>query len=102
MRWRRWCSDQIEESAKENQNLQQRQQRADSAPTGVTSGRTGIRAKAVVPLRARGRVHGPFPTFLSVFKGSGSCRPRQEERRLSGEDPFAGRPLTASAERRRF
>jgi hypothetical protein len=39
---------------------------ADSAPTGVASGRTGVRAKAAVPLRARNGLHrGSGPSVLA-------------------------------------
>ena len=32
---------------------------ADSSPSGTASGRTGVHAKAVIPLRARNRLHRP-------------------------------------------
>jgi hypothetical protein len=35
----------------------ERMLRADSAPTGIASGRTGVLAKAVIPLRARNSLH---------------------------------------------
>jgi hypothetical protein len=37
-----------------------RRLRAESAPIGVASGRTGVRALAVVPMRARNRLHRPI------------------------------------------
>ena len=36
---------------------------AESAPTGVASGRTGVRAIAAIPYRARNRLHRPLRTF---------------------------------------
>jgi hypothetical protein len=39
---------------------------ADSAPTGVALRRTGVRAKAVVPLRARNRLHRPEPVLIEL------------------------------------
>jgi hypothetical protein len=42
---------------------------ADSGPTRVASGRAGVRAKAVVPLRARNGLYGPEPKFRRA------CRP---------------------------
>ena len=35
---------------------------AESAPSRVASGRTGVWAKAVIPLRARNSLHRPFAT----------------------------------------
>jgi len=37
---------------------------ADSAPTGVASGRTGVRAKVVIAWRARNRPHRPERDFV--------------------------------------
>ena len=39
---------------------------ADSAPTGVTSGRTGVRAKAAIPLRPRNKHHRPKHAFIGA------------------------------------
>ena len=42
---------------------------ADSAPTRVGSGRTGVRAKAAIPYRVRNRLYGPEQKFRCA------CRP---------------------------
>ena len=47
---------------------------AESAPTGVASARTGVRAKAVIPLRARNRLHCPFWKSIACDGPSGSAR----------------------------
>jgi hypothetical protein len=46
------------------------QQRAESAPTKVASGRTGVRAKAAIPLRARNGLHRPKRTLISLVARS--------------------------------
>ena len=38
---------------------------AESAPTGVALGRTGVRAIAVIPLRARSGHYRPKPTYAN-------------------------------------
>ena len=43
--------------------------RAVSAPPGVASGRTGVRAKAGIPLRARTRLHRPKRSYASCDDG---------------------------------
>jgi hypothetical protein len=37
---------------------------AESTPTGVASGRTGVHGRAAIPLRSRNRLHRPYETFL--------------------------------------
>jgi hypothetical protein len=44
---------------------------ADSAPTGVASERTGVRAKAAIPLRARNLLHPPKNAFIRGQKRLG-------------------------------
>src|SRR5208283_6065059 len=43
--------------------------RADSAPPGVASGRTGVHAIAVIRFRARNRLYRPFRTLTSPRSG---------------------------------
>ena len=42
--------------------------RADCGPTGVASGRPGIRAIAAIPLRARTSLHRPIRTFVASIE----------------------------------
>jgi hypothetical protein len=43
------------------------QQRADSAPTAVATGKTGMRAEAAIPLRARNGLHRPKHAYAKRF-----------------------------------
>jgi hypothetical protein len=58
---------------------------AESAPTEVASGRTGVYAKAGFPVRARIGLYRPFPTFLPPLCGaldfSARCTGKQTEGR---------------------
>ena len=51
---------------------------ADSAPTRVASGRTGMRAKAAIPLRERTSLHRPPPksiiSAVPEYRCAPSCR----------------------------
>jgi hypothetical protein len=47
---------------------------ADSSPSGTASGRTGVRAKAAIPLRARNRLHRPLETTLFAARQQRSRR----------------------------
>jgi hypothetical protein len=51
---------------------------AESGPTGVASGRIGVRAIAVITVGARNRVHRPIlPRRLEVMGGSRGSPPRK-------------------------
>jgi hypothetical protein len=51
-------------------NLRVFQLSAESAPSRVASGTTGVWAKAVIPLRARNSLHRPKPNSLADLSGS--------------------------------
>jgi hypothetical protein len=57
---------------------------ADSAPTEVASGRTGVWPKALIPLRARNRLHHSWHAFVRALL---DCREGRTPRlqRLSGK-----------------
>ena len=67
--------------------------RAESAPTKVASGRTGIRAIAVVPLQARSRLHRPKHAFI----GAGQT-PLRAKIRSGPSKPSAPEPRRRAAE----
>ena len=50
--------------------------RADSFPSGTASGRTGVRAKAIIPLRARNWLDRPLETTLFAPRQQRSRRQR--------------------------
>ena len=58
---------------------------AESAPTSVASGKTGVRAMAAIPLRAWSMLHRPEP----VLQCSHTCRTslRKRVRALHANDP---------------
>ena len=66
---------------------------AESAPTKVASGRTGIRAIAVVPLHARSRLHRPKHAFI----GAGQT-PLRAKIRSGPSKPSAPEPWRRAAE----
>ena len=66
----------------------ERLERAESAPIGVASRRTEVRAKAVVPLRARNKLRRPPQTF--AIHAPISWRPPSEDKdRREGRQPRA-------------
>src|SRR5208282_3064472 len=67
--------------------------RAESSPTGVASGRTGVRAIAAIPLLALNRLHRPHIVTVrrANFRCGARSRPTSSQNRRTSDDSCAHR-----------